>query len=74
MAHERPSSRGPQSENSARPLRALVNDAGIQVNAPMEPLPLSEWRRLFDGNLFGHVAMTQALLPRSSRAAERLST
>jgi NAD(P)-dependent dehydrogenase (short-subunit alcohol dehydrogenase family) len=40
----------------------------------MEPLPLSEWRRLFDGNLFGHVAMTQALLPRSSRAAERLST
>ena len=46
-----------------RPLRALVNNAGIQVNAPVEALPLSEWRRLFVVNLFGHVAMTQALLP-----------
>jgi NAD(P)-dependent dehydrogenase (short-subunit alcohol dehydrogenase family) len=46
-----------------RPLRALVNNAGIQVNAPVEALPLSEWRSLFDVNLFGHVAMTQALLP-----------
>src|SRR4029450_2978691 len=25
-----------------RPLRALVNNAGIQVNAPVEALPLSE--------------------------------
>ena len=47
-----------------RPLRALVNNAGIQVNAPVEALPLSEWRRMFEVNLFGHVAMTQALLPR----------
>lgn len=46
-----------------RPLRALVNNAGIQINAPVETLPLAEWRRLFDVNLFGHVAMTQALLP-----------
>lgn len=45
-----------------RPLRALVNNAGIGVNAPVEVLPLSEWRRLFDINLFGHVAMMQALL------------
>jgi len=46
-----------------RPLRALVNNAGIGVNAPIEALPLSEWRRLFEVNLFGHIAMTQALLP-----------
>ncbi len=46
-----------------RPLRALVNNAGIGVNAPIEALPLSEWRRLFDVNLFGHVAIMQALLP-----------
>lgn len=46
-----------------RPLYALVNNAGLAVNAPVEVLPLSEWHRLFDVNLFGHVAMTQALLP-----------
>ena len=46
-----------------RPLRALINNAGIGLNAPVEALPLSEWRRLFDVNLFGHVAMVQALLP-----------
>ena len=46
-----------------RPLRALVNNAGMQINAPVETLPLAEWRRLFEVNLFGHVAMTQALLP-----------
>ncbi len=41
----------------------MVNNAGIGVNAPVEVLPLSEWRRLFDVNLFGHVAMMQAPLP-----------
>ncbi len=50
-------------DHERRPLRALVNNAGIGVNAPVETLPLSEWRRLFDINLFGHVAMMQALLP-----------
>ena len=46
-----------------RPLRGLVNNAGVGVNVPVEVWPLSEWRRLFEVNLFGHVAMTQALLP-----------
>jgi NAD(P)-dependent dehydrogenase (short-subunit alcohol dehydrogenase family) len=46
-----------------RQLRAVVNNAGISINAPVEALPLPEWRRLFDVNLFGHVALTQALLP-----------
>ncbi len=46
-----------------RPLRALVNNAGVGMNAPVETLPLAEWRRLFEVNLFGHVAMMQALLP-----------
>jgi NAD(P)-dependent dehydrogenase (short-subunit alcohol dehydrogenase family) len=46
-----------------RPLRALVNNAGMAVNAPLETYPLPDWRRLFDVNLFGHVAMMQALLP-----------
>ncbi|PXX12961.1 SDR family oxidoreductase [Mycolicibacterium moriokaense] len=45
------------------PLRALINNAGIAVNAPVEALPIAEWRKLFEVNLFGHIAMTQALLP-----------
>jgi NAD(P)-dependent dehydrogenase (short-subunit alcohol dehydrogenase family) len=52
-----------------RPLRALVNNAGISINAPVETLPIAEWRRLFEVNLFGHVAMTQALLPALRRSA-----
>jgi len=46
-----------------RPLKALVNNAGIALNAPVEALPMAEWRRQFEVNLFGHIAMTQALLP-----------
>jgi NAD(P)-dependent dehydrogenase (short-subunit alcohol dehydrogenase family) len=46
-----------------RPLRALINNAGIALNAPVETLPIAEWRNLFEVNLFGHIAMTQALLP-----------
>ncbi|WP_424950182.1 SDR family NAD(P)-dependent oxidoreductase [Deinococcus sp.] len=46
-----------------RRLRAVVNNAAIAINAPVETLPLSEWRRLFEVNLFGHIALTQALLP-----------
>lgn len=46
-----------------RSLRALVNNAGVAVNAPIEAYALSDWRHLFEVNLFGHVAMIQALLP-----------
>jgi NAD(P)-dependent dehydrogenase (short-subunit alcohol dehydrogenase family) len=45
-----------------RPLRALINNAGIAVNAPVEALSIDEWRRQFEVNLFGHVSMTQALM------------
>ena len=46
-----------------RALRALVNNAGIGVNVPVEAFAIDEWRRLFEVNLFGHVVVTQALLP-----------
>jgi NAD(P)-dependent dehydrogenase (short-subunit alcohol dehydrogenase family) len=45
-----------------RPLRALVNNAGIAINAPVETLPIAHWRQQFEVNLFGHIAITQALL------------
>lgn len=53
-------------------LRALVNNAAIQINAPVETLPLSEWRRQFEVNLFGHIAVTQALLPALRRGSGRV--
>lgn len=46
-----------------RPLRALVNNAGIAINAPVETLPIAQWRKQFEVNLFGHIAMIQALFP-----------
>jgi len=46
-----------------RPRRALVNNAGIAINSPVETLPMAQWRRQFEVNLFGHIAITQALLP-----------
>jgi NAD(P)-dependent dehydrogenase (short-subunit alcohol dehydrogenase family) len=50
-------------DTQRRPLRALVNNAGIAINAPVETLPIAHWRQQFEVNLFGHIAMTQALLP-----------
>ncbi|UJW28355.1 SDR family oxidoreductase [Saccharothrix sp. AJ9571] len=53
-------------------LRALVNNAAIQLNAPVETLPLSQWRRQFEVNLFGQIAVTQALLPALLRHSGRV--
>jgi NAD(P)-dependent dehydrogenase (short-subunit alcohol dehydrogenase family) len=55
-----------------RELHAVVNNAGIQVNGPVESLPMEEWRRVFEVNLFGHVAVTQALLPALLRSRGRV--
>jgi NAD(P)-dependent dehydrogenase (short-subunit alcohol dehydrogenase family) len=55
-----------------RELHALINNAGIQVNAPVEALPMSQWRRVFEVNLFGHIAVTRALLPALLRSGGRV--
>jgi NAD(P)-dependent dehydrogenase (short-subunit alcohol dehydrogenase family) len=59
-------------DSRAGALRALVNNAAVQFNAPVEALPLSEWRRQFEVNLFGHIAVTQALLPALLRHSGRV--
>jgi NAD(P)-dependent dehydrogenase (short-subunit alcohol dehydrogenase family) len=41
----------------------VVNNAGIAVAAPVELIPLADWRRQFEANFFGHVGIIQALLP-----------
>ncbi|HYX99337.1 MAG TPA: SDR family NAD(P)-dependent oxidoreductase, partial [Mycobacterium sp.] len=50
-------------------LRALINNAGVAINAPVEALPIAEWRRQFEVNLFGHVTMIQALMPSLLRSS-----
>jgi NAD(P)-dependent dehydrogenase (short-subunit alcohol dehydrogenase family) len=44
-------------------LDALINNAGITVNGPMEFIPLNDLRQLFEVNFFGVVATTQTALP-----------
>lgn len=54
------------------PLAGLVNNAGIAVIGPVELVPLNEWRRQYEVNLFGVVAVTQACLPHLRRSAGRI--
>jgi len=44
-------------------LCGLVNNAGIGVFGPIEFVPLADWRRQFEVNFFGQIAVTQAMLP-----------
>ncbi|HEY7136204.1 MAG TPA: SDR family oxidoreductase [Acidimicrobiia bacterium] len=44
-------------------LTAVVNNAGIAVGGPIEYLPLDDWRRQFEVNVFGQLAVTRAALP-----------
>lgn len=44
-------------------LAALVNNAGITIQGPLEYLPLDELRRQLEVNVVGQLAVTQAFLP-----------
>ena len=48
---------------AAGPLDAVVNNAGVSVMGAVEAVPLDEWRRQFETNLFGVAAVCQAALP-----------
>ncbi|MGC5324308.1 SDR family oxidoreductase [Brevibacillus sp. SYSU BS000544] len=48
----------------------LVNNAGYAKGGLVEEIPMSEWRKQFDTNVFGLIQMTQVVLPymRSKRS------
>jgi len=53
-------------------LDALVNNAGIGVGGPLELVALEDLRWQFEVNVFGQVAVTQAMLPALRRAHGRI--
>jgi NAD(P)-dependent dehydrogenase (short-subunit alcohol dehydrogenase family) len=55
-----------------RPLAGLINNAGIATLGPLELLPIDAWRRQFEVNVIGLVAVTQACLPLLRRGRGRI--
>ena len=55
-------------------LAGLINNAGIGVTGPIEALPLTDWRRRYEVNLFGLIATTQTFLPLIRKGRGRSSS
>lgn len=55
---------------AAGPLYGLVNNAGVALPAPLEFMPLAEFRRQLEVNLIGQLAVTQVVLPALRAAAD----
>jgi NAD(P)-dependent dehydrogenase (short-subunit alcohol dehydrogenase family) len=55
---------------AAGPLHGLVNNAGVALPAPLEHMPLAQFRRQLEVNLVGQLAVTQAVLPALRAAAQ----
>jgi NAD(P)-dependent dehydrogenase (short-subunit alcohol dehydrogenase family) len=53
-------------------LDALVNNAGVAVGGPVETVSADDWRKVFDTNVVGQLAVTQAVLPRLRESRGRL--
>lgn len=53
-------------------LAGLVNNAGIALGGPQEFLPLADWRKTLEVNVFGLVDTTQKLLPQLVRSRGRV--
>src|SRR5918996_2317979 len=53
-------------------LLGVVNNAGIALGGPVEFLELDDWRRQFDVNVFGLLAVTKQVLPLIRKARGRI--
>ena len=55
------------------PIDGLVNNAGVAIMGAIEAVPVAEWRRQFEVNVFGVANMCQAVLPQMrQRGAGRI--
>lgn len=52
------------AEAAIGPLDVLMNNAGILSGGNPEDIPLDEWQRMFDVNLFGMVRANNVIVPR----------
>lgn len=53
-------------------LHAVINNAGIIVQGPLELVPESEWIRQFDVNVYGPIRVMQAFLPQLRQGRGRI--
>jgi NAD(P)-dependent dehydrogenase (short-subunit alcohol dehydrogenase family) len=53
-------------------LFGLVNNAGLSLNGPLELIPVSEIRKLFEVNVVGLLAVTRSFIPLLRKAQGRL--
>jgi NAD(P)-dependent dehydrogenase (short-subunit alcohol dehydrogenase family) len=53
-------------------LEGLVNNAGIATVGPLELVPIEAWRKQFEVNVLGLVAVTQACIPLLRRGHGRI--
>jgi NAD(P)-dependent dehydrogenase (short-subunit alcohol dehydrogenase family) len=54
------------------PFYGLVNNAGIALAAPLEHIPIEDFRRQFEVNVIGQLGVTQAFLPLLRPASGRV--
>lgn len=55
-----------------QPLAGLINNAGFAALGPLELLSIDAWRRQFEVNVIGLVAVTQSFLPLLRRGPGRI--
>ena len=60
-----------KSRLNGQGLHGLVNNAGVAVSAPMECIPMDEFKKILNVNVTGQLEVTQAFLPllRKARGA-----
>lgn len=59
-------------EETGGTLFGLVNNAGLSLNGPLELLPISEVRKLFEVNVVGLLDVTRSFIPLLRQAQGRL--